>query len=96
MDVEEERAAVEIEINKSFCRRCGECVESCPQSGERELPVLEGGAGEVARVAHPENCIACLTCTATCRARAVKVGGVKRPPMAVQDEEAAAKSKGLY
>jgi|GEM_PF-3101649 NAD-dependent dihydropyrimidine dehydrogenase PreA subunit len=92
----EESAAVLIEINARFCRRCGECVEACPQSGEREKPVLRGGRGKVAEVAFPENCIACLSCAATCRARAIRVNGVKRPPLAVEEPEVASKIKGLY
>ncbi len=92
----EESAAVIIEINARFCRRCGECVEACPQSGDREKPVLRGGRGEAAEVANPENCIVCLSCAATCRARAIKVNGVKRPALAVSDLEASAKVKGLY
>lgn len=92
----EESVSILIEINARFCRSCGECVEACPQSGEREKPVLRGGKGQVAEVAFPENCIACLSCAATCRARAIKVNGMKRPPLAAEEAEALSKARGLY
>ena len=85
-----------IEIKEASCRKCGECVETCPQVRELERPVLQGGSGEVARVAHPENCILCFSCVEVCRGRAISVQGARRVPLAAQDEEIRRKIKGEY
>jgi NAD-dependent dihydropyrimidine dehydrogenase PreA subunit len=94
--MEEEIRQVSIEIREAFCRRCGECVEACPQVKELERPVLQGSRGEVARVAHPENCILCYSCVEICRGRAISVEGARRVPLTVQDAEVLRKIRGGY
>jgi NAD-dependent dihydropyrimidine dehydrogenase PreA subunit len=94
--MEEEITQVSIEIRETFCRRCGECVEACPQVKELERPVLEGGRGEVAQVAHPENCILCYSCVETCRGRAISVEALRRVPLSVPDAEVLRKIRGEY
>ena len=91
-----EGARLTIEIREAFCRRCGECVEACPQSRDTDRPVLTGGRGEAARVAFLDNCILCFSCAEVCRARAVSVQGAKRVPLAVEDGEVNDKVRGMY
>jgi NAD-dependent dihydropyrimidine dehydrogenase PreA subunit len=94
--MDEETSQVVIEIKEAFCRKCGECVEACPEVKETERPVLQGGRGETARVANLENCILCFSCVEACRGRAISIQGAKRVPLSAQDDEVLRKLKGEY
>jgi NAD-dependent dihydropyrimidine dehydrogenase PreA subunit len=94
--MDEESGQFTIEIREAFCRRCGECVEACPEARDTEKPVLKGVRGETARVAFLDNCILCFSCAEVCRARAISIQGVKRVPLAAQDAEVNGKVRGVY
>lgn len=94
--MDEENGTLVVEIREAFCRKCGECVEACPGVGDTERPVLQGGRGETARLASMDNCILCFSCVEICRGRAISIQGVKRVPLAAQDDEVSSKVKGEY
>jgi NAD-dependent dihydropyrimidine dehydrogenase PreA subunit len=94
--MEEEVSLVSIEIRESFCRKCGECVDACPQVRGLERPVLQGGKGETAKVVHPENCIRCFSCVEVCRSRAISIEGARRIQLSSQDPEVLLKVRGEY
>lgn len=94
--MDEESSQVVIEIREAFCRKCGECVEACPEARDTEKPVLAGGRGETARVAFLDNCILCFSCVEVCRGRAISIQGAKRVPLTAQDIEVNGKVRGEY
>ena len=53
-------------INFKKCTRCGKCAEVCPMDVIRTL-------GDVAYIAHPQDCMTCFLCEEACIAGAVYV-----------------------
>ncbi len=95
-DYERERESPEIFIDGNYCVRCGECVEVCPQSGEREMPVFRGGRGERPAVENPGNCILCFSCAEMCRARAISLDGRRRGNVFATGVEVQSKTRGMF
>ncbi|MGD0230621.1 MAG: 4Fe-4S binding protein [Syntrophorhabdales bacterium] len=54
-------------ISEELCKKCGECVDTCPYE------VFIDSAGEVI-VANPEDCIECTACVDSCPERAISMG----------------------
>ncbi len=93
---ESERELPQISIDANYCVRCGECVEICPQSGEREMPVFRRGKGERPAVENPGNCILCYSCVEMCRARAISLEGRKRGGIFATDQYVQEKTRGVF
>ena len=53
-------------IDPKKCTRCGQCAEVCPMDVIRTL-------GDVAYIAHPQDCMTCFLCEVACSAEAVYV-----------------------
>lgn len=70
---EPEPKEVSIKVDSERCIGCLECIDVCPQSGDREFPVYLAGPDGVPEVANPDNCITCLSCEVNCRAMAIRV-----------------------
>ncbi len=56
-----------IKIRKDLCKKCGFCVEICPE----ELFVREQ-PGTVPRITRRADCISCGHCVSTCKAKAIE------------------------
>jgi len=59
-----------IEINKSWCKQCGICVEFCPKN------VYDMKKQELI-VSRPEDCTECDLCVALCPDFAITITGTK-------------------
>ena len=69
-----------ITRDEDSCVKCGECIDVCPHSGDDSLvkdPVIIQEPGEVPYIAHPENCIGCMSCKDTCRSEAIHIEGIE-------------------
>ncbi len=79
---------VKILRDEDRCIGCNECVIICPQSQDREKPVLvKKENGEPPEVLNPENCIQCMTCYNTCRSMAISFEDFHEVPRLVRDSE---------
>jgi 2-oxoglutarate ferredoxin oxidoreductase subunit delta len=56
----------QVQVNESWCKGCGICVEFCPE----HVLVIERGKSHVA---NPEACIACNMCELRCPDFAITV-----------------------
>ncbi|MEW6547624.1 MAG: 4Fe-4S dicluster domain-containing protein [Bacillota bacterium] len=61
------KAAAEIRVTPSWCKRCGICIAFCPGR------VLEAGPGGLPRAANLDACTMCLLCELRCPDFAVEV-----------------------
>jgi NAD-dependent dihydropyrimidine dehydrogenase PreA subunit len=86
-----------ISVDGERCMGCMECVDVCPQSSNAEFPVYERGEDGMPRVANPDNCIACLSCVAQCRAMAIYIEGPRAGKLSYQGGvEAENKSRSMF
>ncbi|MGD8456792.1 MAG: 4Fe-4S binding protein [Anaerolineales bacterium] len=61
-----------LDIDKSKCTACGECVEACSQQ-VLELVGIEFIINHRhVKVARPEDCIGCFSCVEVCPEHAIK------------------------
>jgi len=56
-----------IRIDSSLCKKCGLCVEICPEG-----VFIQKRKDSVPRVAHVRDCISCGHCVDTCPVEAIK------------------------
>ncbi len=86
-----------IEIYRERCVRCSECIDVCPQSGEREYPVYVRGDDGYPQVANIDNCLGCLSCEDSCRAVALRVREAgSREKRSTGEARAEAKARAIF
>lgn len=61
---------IEISLREEACRGCQLCVETCP------VKVFAPGPDGKPKVATPEDCFGCLSCTYLCPSGALKHRGM--------------------
>lgn len=67
--------AVEMEVHEQSCRGCELCVDICPTK-VFEMDAEKG----ITRLAHAEDCIACLSCSYLCPSGAITASRVSLTP----------------
>lgn len=68
-----------ITRDEEICLKCGECVDVCPNSGEKRLvidPVIIHETDQTPYIANQENCIGCFSCKDACRSEAISIEGI--------------------
>ena len=65
---------IKVIIHEDVCKSCGLCVRLCPK-GVLALQTnhLNTKGYYPVEVAHPENCVACLSCAMTCPDVAIEI-----------------------
>lgn len=61
-----------LDIDKSLCTACGECVEACSQQVLKLVGIEFIINHRHVKVARPEDCIGCFSCVDVCPKHAIK------------------------
>ncbi len=69
---------VEIYIDENLCKGCYYCVEICPRGVLGKSNILSPKGHLIAKVEHPEKCIACRMCERICPDFAISIKITKK------------------